>query len=213
MFEILESLLVILYKTTLEKYPGLTVIMSLVFLLIGGIYYFVFCKLPLRSPMFFAPFIVKEQMDNADEFLEEIENDMLSIYLRMRKDGRGGCTAGLILDDETRRFQVLSKFLIYKMKGLIRYFFRENHLAEMTEAEFNRHISDRSDLIMRRLRELYNMWYISGESPTAEEFYETFLSDYKHKMKNKLMEMFREGREVSQKFQDKKFKRKYFNSL
>lgn len=213
MFEILEPLLVLLYKATLDKYPGLTVIMSLLFLLIGGIYYFVFCKLPLRSPMFFAPYIVKEQMDNADEFLEEIENDMLSIYLKMRKDAKDGYTAGLILDDETRRFQVLSKFLIYKMKSLIRYFFRENHLAEMSEAEFNRHISDRSDLIMRRLRELYNMWYISGESPTVEEFYDTFLTDYRHKMKNKLMEMFRVSREISQKFQDKKFKKKYFRQL
>lgn len=213
MLEFIGPLLVLLYKTTLEKYPGLTVVISLLFLLLGGLYYFVFCKLPLRSPLLFAPYIVKEQMDNADEFLEEIENDMLSIYLKMRKDAKAGCSTGLIFDDETRRFQVLSKFLGYKMKSLIRYFFRENHLAEMPETEFNRHISERSDLIMRRLRETYNMWYISGDSPTSEEFYDVFLTDYRHKMKNKLQEMFREGREISKKFQDKKFKKKFFNSL
>ena len=117
------------------------------------------------------------------------------------------------MDEETKRFQVLSKFLLYKMKSLIRYFFRENHLAEMSEVEFNRHISDRADLIMRRLREMYNMWYISGDSPTAEEFYETFLSDYKLKMKNKLQDIFREGREISKQFQNKKFKKKYFKNL
>ena len=213
MLEVIGSLLVLLYKTTLEKYPGLTIILSLMFLLIGGVYYFIFYKLPQKNCYFLAPFIVKEQMDGADEYLDEIENDMLSIYLKMRKEAKQGCTAGLIMDEETKRFQVLSKFLLYKMKGLIRYFFRENHLAEMSEADFNRHIIDRADLIMRRLREMYNMWYISGDSPTAEEFYETFLSDYKLKMKNKLQDIFREGREVSKKFQDKKFKKKYFKNL
>lgn len=213
MLEFIDSLLVLLYKTTLDKYPGMTIIISLIFLLIGGIYYFIFCKLPGRTHLLLTPFIVKEQMDGADEYLDEIENDMLSIYLKMRKDAKQGCTTGLIMDEETKRFQVLSKFLLYKMKGLIRYFFRENHLAEMSEVEFNRHISDRADLIMRRLREMYNMWYISGDSPTAEEFYETFLSDYKLKMKNKLQDIFREGREISKQFQNKKFKKKYFKNL
>lgn len=213
MLEFIGSLLVLLYKTTLDKYPGMTIIISLIFLLIGGIYYFIFCKLPGRTHLLLTPFIVKEQMDSADEYLDEIENDMLSIYLRMRKDAKQGCTAGLIMDEETKRFQVLSKFLLYKMKSLIRNFFRENHLAEMSEVEFNRHISDRADLIMRRLREMYNMWYISGDSPTAEEFYETFLSDYKLKMKNKLQDIFREGREISKQFQNKKFKKKYFKNL
>ena len=213
MLEVLGSLLVLLYKTTLDKYPGTTILMSLIFLLLGGIYYFVFRTLPQRHCLLLAPYIIKEQMDGADEYLEEMENEMLSIYLKMRKDAKNGCTSGLIMDEETKRFQVLSKFLLYKMKALIRYFFRENHLADMTEAEFNVHISDRADLIMRRLRELYNMWYISGDSPTAEEFYDTFLTDYKHKMKNKLMDLFREGRIVAQKFQDKKFKKKFVKNL
>lgn len=213
MFEILGSLLTILYKTTLDKYPGTTILMSLIFILIGGIYYFVFRMLPQRHCLLLAPYIIKEQMDGADEYLDEMENEMLSIYLKLRKEAKNGCTSGLIMDEETKRFQVLSKFLLYKTKALIRYFFRENHLAEMSEAEFNTHISDRAELIMRRLRELYNMWYIPGDSPTAEEFYDTFLTDYKHKMKNKLMDLFREGRIVSQKFQDKKFKRKFVKGL
>lgn len=213
MIEFIGSLIVMLYQTTLDKYPGMTIIISLLFLLIGGMYYFIFCKLPDRTYLMLTPFVVKEQMDSADEYLDEIENDMLSIYLRMRKDAKNGCTTGLIMDEETKRFQVLSKFLLHKTKSLIRYFFRENHLAEMSEADFNRHISDRADLIMRRLRELYNMWYISGDSPTAEEFYETFLTDYKLRMKNKLQELFREGREIAKQFQDKKFKKKYVKNL
>lgn len=213
MIEFIGSLIVMLYQTTLDKYPGMTIIISLLFLLIGGMYYFIFCKLPDRTYLMLTPFVVKEQMDSADEYLDEIENDMLSIYLRMRKDAKNGCMTGLIMDEETKRFQVLSKFLLHKTKSLIRYFFRENHLAEMSEADFNRHISDRADLIMRRLRELYNMWYISGDSPTAEEFYETFLTDYKLRMKNKLQELFREGREIAKQFQDKKFKKKYFKNL
>jgi hypothetical protein len=213
MIEFIGSLIVMLYQTTLDKYPGMTIIISLLFLLIGGMYYFIFCKLPDRTYLMLTPFVVKEQMDSADEYLDEIENDMLSIYLRMRKDAKNGCTTGLIMDEETKRFQVLSKFLLHKTKSLIRYFFRENHLAEMSEADFNRHISDRADLIMRRLREMYNMWYISGESPTAEEFYETFLTDYKLRMKNKLQELFREGREIAKQFQDKKFKKKYVKNL
>jgi hypothetical protein len=213
MIEFIGSLIVMLYQTTLDKYPGMTIIISLLFLLIGGMYYFIFCKLPDRTYLMLTPFVVKEQMDSADEYLDEIENDMLSIYLRMRKDAKNGCTTGLIMDEETKRFQVLSKFLLHKTKSLVRYFFRENHLAEMSEADFNRHISDRADLIMRRLREMYNMWYISGESPTAEEFYETFLTDYKLRMKNKLQELFREGREIAKQFQDKKFKKKYVKNL
>ena len=213
MLELLEPLLLLFYKTTLEKYPGMTILLTLIFALIGGIYFFVFRMLPQRNCLLLAPYIIKEQMDGADEYLEEMENEMLSIYLRMRKNAKNGCTSGLIMDEETKRFQVLSKFLLYKTKALIRYFFRENHLAEMTEAEFNTHVSDRADLILRRLRELYNMWYISGDSPTAEEFYDVFLIDYKHKMKNKITDLFREGRIISQKFQDKKFKKKFVKKL
>ena len=85
MFEIIEALVVMLYKATLDRYPGMTILLSLLFILIGGIYYFVFRVLPHRTCMLLAPFIVKEQMDIADEYLDEIENDMLSIYLKMRK--------------------------------------------------------------------------------------------------------------------------------
>ena len=56
MFEILGSLLTLLYKTTLDKYPGTTILMSLIFILIGGIYYFVFRMLPQRNCLFLGPY-------------------------------------------------------------------------------------------------------------------------------------------------------------
>jgi len=210
--ELIVALALELYKATLKTYPGLTIVLSVLFMMIAGIYYFMFRVIPARTKIFMTPYIIKEQMDTADEYLDEIENDMLSMYLRLRKEAKG-CTTGLLLDQETKRFQVMAKLIMYKTKNLIRYFFRENHLTEMSTAEFNTHISDRADLIMRRLREMYNMWYICGEMPTAESFYDVFLNDYKHRMKNKLMDIFREGRDISQNFKDKKFARKYFKNL
>jgi hypothetical protein len=197
------------YRVTLKTYPGLTLLISILFLLVGGIYYFMLKIFPTKAKIFMAPFIVKEQMDNADEYLEEIENDMLSIYLKLRKEAKG-CNRGLLLDPETKRFQVMSKLIVFRAKNLIRYFFRENHLLEMDEHEFKEHVSDRADLIMRRLRELYNMWYICGEIPSAEEFYDVFLNDYRHKMRVKLMDMFRDGRFIAARFADKKYVKKYF---
>lgn len=206
--ELLTSLAIELYKATLKTYPGLTIVLSIIFFLLAGIYYFIFKIVPIRARVFIAPYIIKEQMDSADEFLDEIENDMLTMYLRLRKEAQN-CGHG-ILDIETKRFQALLKIMQHRTKSLVRYFFRENHLTEMTEAEFQIHISERADLILRRLREVYNQWYICGEIPTAELVYETFLTEYRHKMRSKLMDIFRDGRIIARNFQDRKYVSKYF---
>lgn len=201
--ELIAALAIEFYKATLKEYPGVSIAFSIIFILLGGVYYFIFKVYPARSRVYLAAYIVKEQMDCADEFLDEIENDLLSLYLRLRKEARPDC--GVLLDIETKRFQALMKILLHKTKSLVRYFFRENHLTDMTEVEFQTHISDRADLIFRRLREMYNQWYISGEIPTAEEFYDAFNTEYRHRMKTKLMDMFREGRIIARKFQDRKY--------
>jgi len=205
--ELIASLAFELYKATLQTYPILTIILSIIFILIAVIYYFIFQIHPGRTRIFLASFIVKEQMDTADEFLDEIENDMLSLYLRLRKES--GTTCGL-LDVETKRFQALLKILSHKTKSLLRYFFRENHLTEMTETEFQIHVTERADLILRRIREAYNQWYMCGEIPSAEEVYDMFLVEYKYKMRNKLMDIFRDGRIIARNFQDRKYLNKYF---
>lgn len=209
--ELIAALAIEFYKATLKEYPGVSIAFSIIFILLGGIYYFIFKIYPSRSRVFLASYIVKEQMDAADEFLEEIENDLLSMYLKLRKLADPQC--GVLLDIETKRFQALLKILSHKTKSLTRYFFRENHLIEMTEVEFQTHISERADLIFRRLREMYNQWYMCGEIPTAEQFYDAFLNEYKHRMKTKLMDMFREGRIVAKKFEDKTYARKYFKKI
>ena len=209
--ELIAVLVLEFYKATLKTYPAVSIAFSIIFILLGGVYYFIFKIYPARSRVFLASYIVKEQMDSADEFLDEIENDLLSLYLRLRKEARPDC--GVLLDIETKRFQALMKILLYRAKSLIRYFFRENHLTEMTETEFQTHVAERADLILRRLRETYNQWYICGEIPSAEEVYDAFLSEYKHKMRNKLMDIFRDGRIIARYFQDKKFIGKYFKRV
>lgn len=209
--EFIIALALELYKATLQTYPAMTILLSIIFAMLGGVYYFIFKIHPGRTRIFLASFIVKEQMDTADEFLDEIENDMLSMYLRLRKES--GVTCGALLDIETKRFQALLKILLHRTKSLVRYFFRENHLTEMTETEFQTHVAERADLILRRLRETYNQWYICGEIPSAEEVYDAFLSEYKHKMRNKLMDIFRDGRIIARNFQDKKFIVKYFKRV
>ena len=141
----------------LKQYPA-SVLFMIVFILFIGVYYLIFKIFPGEISLLYSYYVVKEQMDVADKVFDEMENDVLSIYLKMRKDAKG-CSHGLITDEETKRFQVLSKFLIYKSLNLVRYFFRENHLADMEEKDFNCHASERAELIMRKLRELM-LWYI-----------------------------------------------------
>ena len=209
--ELIAALAVEFYKATLKEYPAVSIVFSIIFILLGGVYYFIFKVYPARYRVYLAGYIVKEQMDCADEFLDEIENDLLSMYLKLRKLADPQC--GVLLDIETKRFQALLKILAHKTKSLTRYFFRENHLLDMSEVEFQTHISERADLIFRRLREMYNQWYMCGEIPTAEQFYDAFINEYRHKMKTKLMDMFREGRIVATKFQDKDYTAKYFKKI
>jgi len=47
--ELIVALALELYKATLKTYPGLTIVLSVIFMMIAGMYYFMFRVIPARA--------------------------------------------------------------------------------------------------------------------------------------------------------------------
>jgi hypothetical protein len=152
---------------------------------------------------------MKEQMKKAEERLGEIEDDLLTFYLSLKhKSTNEKINNGR----ESRRFYFFNYYLKDKTLNLIRRFFRENHISLMDEKEFEMHIDERAELIIRKITAYYHEWNISEDSPDAAEFYTSFMQSELERYKARLKTILREGRTIAKQFQNKKFIKSFFKN-
>ncbi len=116
--------------------------------------------------------IIKHQMDKADEAETNAESIFMANFLTMRKAEKGVSKEDLMNDGEVHRFRLILKRVLHRTKKRIRYFFRENHLSEMTPREFSAHAQARAKLIMNEVTSAFDDEYWGGTQPTRIELYE-----------------------------------------
>jgi len=154
--------------------------------------------------------IVKEQMKFSEEKADLIEDSLTRLYLKMRKDARG-TKIGLMKDDEVQHFQLMLKYLKKKSLKYLRHSFRENHLAE--RENYEQWIDQRSEEILRNLRELLNAWFPSKSDPGLEHFYDRYVVEKRPEVKDALKSSLREAREITLRFKKRKYVKNYIKMI
>jgi len=143
--------------------------------------------------------LIRLQMEVSEVYIQKVVFAAFSHYLDMRKE-RTGEDIILATDIESACYNLTLFKVSEGVKDEIRNFFRANHLAEMTDAEFELYIRTRTDQIILTMTELLDKLYFPGCDPSRKELYEynqeKLMPIFHHAMEACL----REGRRLAIKF-------------
>lgn len=115
--------------------------------------------------------LIRLQMEQAEEIIQAIRGRAISVYMTKRKEILG-TKEGLYRDRDIHHYTATLFQVEQRVKDDIRNFFRENHLAEMTEDEFNSHAQKRSSLIVTKITEYLDQLYYPESSPDRVALYD-----------------------------------------
>lgn len=145
--------------------------------------------------------LMELQMDYTESVMEEIKSKAYSHYLKVRKEKLGG-KEELSADRDAHHYNSVLYQLSDKTKNLIRYFFRENHLAKMDDATFKLHKQKRIKKIMNYLTETLSLLYYPGSNPDRIELYDYQMEHLGPSIEIAIDDVFNKGRELAIKFQN-----------
>lgn len=143
--------------------------------------------------------LVRLQMEAAEKVISKKKAEAYSQYLSIRKIKLGG-KGSLAKDQDSLHYKSVIYQVADGVKDYVRYFFRENHLAEMSDAEFELHIEKRAETIITEARELLELLYYSESEPDIIELYDYNKKHLVPSLKDGVKEAFRTGRKLALKF-------------
>jgi len=145
--------------------------------------------------------LTRLQMEYAESAISEMKANSYSGYLKIRKEKLGG-KAELAKDRDAHHYNAVLYQVWDYVKDMMRYFFRENHLADMTPSEFELHAQKRVDTIMTSLTERLTLLYYPDSNPDRIELYDYNMQYIVPSIKIMLKDIFVEGRKLALQFVD-----------
>lgn len=178
------------------------------FVLIGFAYFLIYENRRLYKRFIFSE-LLKQQMLKVEETIINFKKILIENYMSLKAEIVGKeARINIMNDRDVHHYDFVLFRVMMDLKDRIRFFFHENHLAEMTETEFNMHIDERAELIANEFTEKLDMYYYFDSSPTRVELY-----DSQDKLRSAGLEMikksFREGRKLAIDFGTRKGRKKY----
>ncbi len=143
--------------------------------------------------------LVRLQMEKAEQIITDVRTEAIAHYMRMRKEELGS-KEGLANDREVHHYRGTLCQIESEIKDRIRYFFRENHLAEMDDSQFNIHITKRAEEIINIMVHQMDLLYYPGSNPDRIKLYDYNMTHLVPKIKEGIYEAFREGRVLAIQF-------------
>lgn len=116
--------------------------------------------------------LVRDQMNYAEERLDAIEGLMLPIFLRELREDKGGARDGLISTTEAVSYRNCLALMKERLLTVARHMFRENHLAEKGELEFEAYVRAKRKIFCQKKTTVLNEIFPPGISPSREDIYE-----------------------------------------
>ena len=139
--------------------------------------------------------VVKTQMNFADEQVSEMRGTIRKMFLKQLKE-KTGSKIGLMATHEAQGFECILRVVSTEMADQFRFVFRENHLADKTEMEFESYLLGKTAHIFSHLVELLNQVYPPGSNPSSEQVYEG-LQSIKVDMERGIQTTIRQGRVIA----------------
>ena len=143
--------------------------------------------------------LVRLQMEYAETAMDDIKSEAYSHYLKIRKEKLGGKEL-LSHDRDAHHYKSTLYQVSDSTKDLVRYFFRQNHLSEMSDAEFKIHVAKRTDKIVTRLTDDLSLLYYPNSDPDRIELYDYNLLHVIPSVRLAVEDVFEEGRKLAIQF-------------
>lgn len=153
--------------------------------------------------------LLKKQMDNSEGPLEEARAKLYGIYRHERRLGleKTGLTTDearfrLDNDIETHTHALQLKGVHGVLRNEIRTFFRDNHLADKSETEFEAYVEKRKKQMWTVLVETMSEHWFSGMTdPSRSDLFDVHEVN-KDAIFRIMEDIFREGRQIAVKYQE-----------
>jgi hypothetical protein len=153
--------------------------------------------------------LIKQQMIKTETLIINTKKMLTENYLSLIAKKVGKHNRNEIMKSrDYHHFKFVLNDVIYELKSKMRFFFNENHLAIMTEIEFNNHIDKRAEEILNEFTKLLDDNYYQDSDPGRIELYDSQQS-LTQKGKKMIEDCFREGRVLAQKFSTRKGRKEY----
>lgn len=144
-----------------------------------------------------APFLlIRDQLYRVEDFQEAIVDRIQKHFLTLLKGYRGGEIVGLIHDPAYEDYQTAFYASMTRVKHKVRFFFQENHLAELTDPEFQEKMESHVEQIVKLFTKELNEWYPRSSDVPREKVYEHNLPLIPE-ISKMLRDMFVEGRRLA----------------
>jgi len=128
--------------------------------------------------------IIREQMNYAEQKLDQALTVLNKHFLILLKEMNGGDKTGISNSNQYRHYVQVLREVKIKAIETCRHIMRENHLADRTEDEFNLYEETKTTMIIDQGSDVMNyLYYVKMEGwPTREQIY-----DHNQKIKNELV--------------------------
>ena len=140
--------------------------------------------------------LVRDQMNYAEERMDAIEAILLPVFLRELRKVKGGDRDGLVTTHEAVDYRNCLSILREKLLTVARVMFRENHLAEKTEADFHAYVQAKKQLFTRRATAVLNDIFPPETDPSREDVYEAN-KEVERELDAEVEALIREGRRIA----------------
>lgn len=177
--------------------------------LTGGLFYYLKSReASIVRPLEIAnhqAILLKKQMDNAENPLDELRSKFYGLYRHQRRLGleKSGMTVDearfqLDADKDTFLHSLQLRGVHGALRNEIRAYFRENHLADKSEAEFENYIEKRKKQVWTVVVNAMNDYWFPGMiDPSRSDMFDVH-EESRDSLLRIVEEIFREGRRIAQ---------------
>jgi len=145
--------------------------------------------------------LLRLEMDNGQTFINKLRRDSWGVFLRIRKDKIGG-KKGLAKDKDSAIYKGVLYQTFDELQDELEEFFVDNHLAEMSDSEFDAHVIKRTEDIVESFNDrLYNLFFHDGDTDYSEVF-DANQREIIPKIQTGVRDVFTKGRTLSIKFKN-----------
>lgn len=140
--------------------------------------------------------LVRDQMNYAEERVDAVGSIMLPVFLTELRKVKGGERDGLVTTHEAVDYRNCLAILKERLLTVARVMFRENHLAEKSEAEFDAYMKVKVQIFVRKKTSVLNEIFPPGTDPSREDVYEAN-REVERDLAAEIEAMIREGRRIA----------------
>lgn len=115
--------------------------------------------------------LIKDQMHVAEAKLMEMRDLFRRSYLKLLAETKG-VKIGLLQMHESHDYENILKILTTELRDEFRTIFRENHLFDRSDIDFEKYIKSKKEHMDHKITEILNDIYPPDISPSREEVYD-----------------------------------------